>query len=146
MITSMTSFDILEETHQLSQAILSSDVFNHYIECKYKLQQDKEAQSLINRFVQLKEDYEEVQRFGKYHPNFHETSKRIRELKRELDLYPVISDYKKAESELEGLLYEISTIIASNVSPHIKVPSGNPYFDQIACGGGCGSGGSCGCK
>ncbi|WP_216830897.1 YlbF family regulator [Alkalihalobacterium elongatum] len=146
MITSMTSFDILEETHQLSQAILSSEVFYHFSECKYKMQQDKQAQQLIKRFVQIKEDYEEVQRFGKYHPNFHETSKIVREVKREIDLNPVISEYKKAEAELEKLLIEISSIIASNVSPHIKVPTGNPYFDQIACGGGCGSGGSCGCK
>ncbi|OLO40772.1 regulator [Alkalihalophilus pseudofirmus] len=146
MVTSMTSFDILEETYQLSQAILSSDVFYHYKECKYKLQQDKEAQSLIRRFNQLKEDYEEVQRFGKYHPNFHDTSKKVRELKRKLDLYPIIAEYKKAETELERLFNEISSIIASNVSPHIKVPSGNPYFDQMSCSGGCGSGGSCGCK
>ncbi|MFV8827028.1 YlbF family regulator [Alkalihalobacterium sp. APHAB7] len=146
MITSMTSFDILEETHQLSQVILSSEVFYHFKECKYKLDHDKEAQTLIKSFVQIKEDYEEVQRFGKYHPNFHETSKKVRELKRELDLHPVISAYKKAETELDQLLIEISGIIAKTVSPHIKVPSGNPYFDQIACGGSCGTGGGCGCK
>jgi cell fate (sporulation/competence/biofilm development) regulator YlbF (YheA/YmcA/DUF963 family) len=141
----MTNADILEETYSFGEIITSSEVFHIYMKAKHQLEQDKEAQEMIGNFLQLKEKYDEVQRFGKYHPDFRTVTKDVREAKRQLDTHPYIADFKKAEKELEQLLGEVSMIIADAVSPNIKVPTGNPFFDQGGCGGGCGSGGSCGC-
>lgn len=146
MITSMTNADILEETYSFGEIITSSEVFHIYMKAKQQLEQDKGAQDMIRNFRHLKEKYDEVQRFGKYHPDFKTVTKDVREAKRQLDTHPSIADFKKAEKELEQLLGEVSMIIADAVSPNIKVPSGNPFFDQGGCGGGCGSGGSCGCS
>jgi cell fate (sporulation/competence/biofilm development) regulator YlbF (YheA/YmcA/DUF963 family) len=93
----------------------------------------------------MKDSYEEVQRFGKYHPDYDKVSTEIRQVKREIDLLPSISAFKKAEKELEALLNEISEVIARTVSDTIKVPTGNPFFDNMSCSGGCGSGGGCSC-
>lgn len=139
------SIDILEDSDELAQAILSSDIFQTYLICRDKLKIDETAQKLIEEFTSWKDKYEEVQRFGKYHPDYETVNERVRLKKREMDLHPTISAFKKAERELEKLLYEVSTIIANSVSPHIKVPTGNPFFDQ-ACGGGCGTGGGCSCS
>ncbi|MDG5788315.1 YlbF family regulator [Evansella sp. AB-P1] len=142
----MTNVDILQHTDNFSEFITSSEVFHKYIDAKSTMEKNKEAQSMIKHFQTLKEKYEEVQRFGKYHPDFDQVSKDVREWKRKLDTHSVISAYKEAENELHQLLVELSQIIANAVSPHIKVPTGNPFFDQGGCGsGGCGSGGSCGC-
>jgi cell fate (sporulation/competence/biofilm development) regulator YlbF (YheA/YmcA/DUF963 family) len=147
MATILTDVNILQEADQFSEMIVSSDVFQHYIQIKQEVQHDKEAQVMLEDFQALKEKYAEVQRFGKYHPDFRETSSAVREFKRKLDTHPLISAYKTAEKELENLLNEISQTIAFAVSKDIKVPTGNPFFDQAtSCSGGCGSGGSCGCN
>ncbi|WP_018921388.1 YlbF family regulator [Salsuginibacillus kocurii] len=136
----------LDESYELGQIVLNSDVYAHYINTRAFLEQDEEAQLLIKQFIQKKEDYEEVERFGKYHPDYSRLTKEIRSVKREVDQNETIATFKKAEKELEQLLNDISAEIAGMISSTIKVPTGNPFFDQMSCGGGCGSGGSCGCS
>ena len=47
--------------------------------------------SEINRFTKLKDQYEEVQRFGKYHPDYSVVMKDIRVTKRKLDMVDEIA-------------------------------------------------------
>jgi len=95
----------------------------------------------------MKELYADVQRFGRYHPDYKEIMIKTRERKREMDLDENVANFRRAETELQTLLDEISLIIGRSVSEHIKVPTGNPFFDSgSSCGGGCGSGGACGCS
>ncbi|WP_257350580.1 YlbF family regulator [Pseudalkalibacillus decolorationis] len=145
MIATLEGVEILEEAEQLAVILAHSDVAIQYKQAKYNLTVDTEAQKMIREFTRLKELFEEVQRFGKYHPDYKTVSTEIRVLKRELDLNDTVSAYKQSEKELENLLNEISGVIAGKVSSNIKVPTGNPFFDNLSCGGGCGSGGSCGC-
>lgn len=144
--TVLTNVDILQKTEEMNRYITSSELFRNYIESKKAVQEDEKAQAYIKQFIIMKEKYEEVQRFGKYHPDFKTVSKEVRIFKREMDMYPLIANFKKAENDLQTMLVEISQIIADAVSPNIKVPTGNPFFDQAGCSGGCGSGGSCGCN
>ncbi|HEX7065650.1 MAG TPA: YlbF family regulator [Bacillales bacterium] len=146
MIATMEGATVLDEADDLAKMVIGSDTAEHYRMCKHKLQHDQEAQSLIRRFGEMKEKYEEVQRFGKYHPQFDEVTGEVREVKRELDMNETIAAFKKAEEDLEALLNELSQIIAYAVSPQIKVPTGNPFFDNLRCGGGCGAGGKCNCR
>ncbi|MCC3357593.1 YlbF family regulator [Bacillus sp. REN16] len=147
MIATIEKVEILEEAQSLSSMILQSELAEEYRSCLYTLQNDREAQKLISDFQIMKEKYDEVQRFGKYHPDFRTVSKETRELKRRLDLYETIANFKKAEDNLQKVLDEISVLLGGAVSKQIKVPTGNPYFDSMSsCGGGCGSGGACGCK
>lgn len=138
---------ILDEAEQLAKMILESDITENYYFCLNRLNNTEETQRKVKVFTKLKEQYEEVQRFGKYHPDYKKVMTSIREAKREMDLDENVLLYKKAENELQSLLDEISVLIGSSVSKHIKVPTGNPYFDnQSGCGGSCGTGGSCGCS
>ncbi|MFD3448021.1 YlbF family regulator [Microbacteriaceae bacterium 4G12] len=147
IIATLESVMILDEAEYLAHMIIQSQQAQYYRECYYRLQQDEAAQELIKTFGEMKERYEEVQRFGKYHPDFSVVSKQIREIKRNVDLHETIAAFKKAEQEVQKLLDEVSVILGREISPAIKVPTGNPFFDSIGgCGGGCGSGGSCGCK
>lgn len=146
MVKTVTQTDIITEAFGLVEMILSSNIYQEYTEALTIVQRDINAQEMLWEFNKRKADYEEVQRFGKYHPDFNQVSKEVRALKRKLDLCDPIANFKKAEKQLEELLNEISVIIAHAVSESIKVPTGNPYFDSMSCSGGCGSGGSCGCK
>ena len=50
-----------------------------------------ELQTLIQQFTAMKERYEEVQRFGKYHPDYTTVSMKMRELKRSVDLHDKVA-------------------------------------------------------
>ncbi|MBM6618577.1 YlbF family regulator [Bacillus suaedaesalsae] len=148
MLATLERVELLEEAELLARMVIQSDVAEQYRTAYYLLHSNQEAQNLIKRFVHIKERYEEVQRFGKYHPDYKEINLETRYVKREVDLHPVIANFKKAEKDLQELLDEISVLIGKAVSEYIKVPTGNPFFDSMSsCStGGCGSGGSCGCK
>lgn len=109
---------------------------------------DATSQKNIRQFIRIKEQYEEVQRFGRYHPDYKEVTRKTRAYKREVDMDQNVAAFRRAEMDLQSLLDEISLLLASAVSENIKVPTGNPFFEtKSACStGGCGSGGGCGCS
>ncbi|WP_394532328.1 YlbF family regulator [Priestia aryabhattai] len=147
MLTTMRTVELLDESDHVANMVLQSDVAENYRQCLYRLNKDLHAQALIAQFVKIKEQYEDVQRFGKYHPDYKTITRQVRDVKRQVDLHATIAAFKKAENELQKLLDEISVILGQAVSEHVKVPTGNPFFDTgSSCGGGCGSGGSCGCS
>lgn len=145
MLATSERVELLEYAEQLAEMALESDIVEQYQICLYKMQNNKTTQEKIRRFVGLKELYEEVQRFGKYHPDYKRVMTQIREFKREMDLDPHVADFKLAENDLQNLLDEISMFVGTAVSKNVKVPAGNPFFSTESHGGGCGSGGSCGC-
>lgn len=146
MLATSERVELLEYAEELAQMVFESDILEQYQICLYKMQSNKETQEKINRFVNLKELYEEVQRFGKYHPDYKRVMSQIREYKRDMDLDPHVAEFKLAENDLQNLLDEISMQVGGAVSKHIKVPIGNPFFHSDSHGAGCGGGGSCGCS
>ncbi|MBV2197666.1 YlbF family regulator [Bacillus velezensis] len=147
MYATIESVKLQSEAERLAGMILQSETAENYRDCYKRLREDEEAGRIIRSFMSVKEQYEDVRRFGKYHPDYREISRKMREMKRELDLNDKVAEFKKAETELQSPLDEISIELGTAVSEHVKVPTGNPYFDGLSsCGGGCGSGGGRGCK
>jgi cell fate (sporulation/competence/biofilm development) regulator YlbF (YheA/YmcA/DUF963 family) len=147
MLATLERLKILDKAEELSEMVLQSDVVEYYFSCLNRVRKNRETQRKIKAFLREKELYEEVQRFGRYHPDYQRVMKNIRELKREMDMDDYVAEFKRAENDLQALLDEVSVIIGKSVSEKIKVPTGNPFFDSSSsCGGGCGSGGSCGCS
>lgn len=144
MLATLERVQLLEFAENLAQMVLESDLVEQYKICLAKMQNDQETQKKIQRFVSLKELYEEVQRFGQYHPDYKRVMSEIRQYKREMDLDPNVAEFKLAENDLQALLDEISKAIGGAVSQQIMVPTGNPFFDT-GQGSGCGSGG-CSCS
>ncbi|PMC38321.1 regulator [Bacillus sp. UMB0899] len=145
MFVTLENTMIVDHAEQLANLILQSEVVEEYRRSYDILKNNKEAQQLISEFTKIKDLYEDVQRFGKYHPDYRKITKELRDVKRILDLNEHVANFKKAENEVQSLLDEISVQIGQAVSVHIKVPTGNPFFES-SCSGGCGTGGSCGCK
>ena len=148
LMTSEWAF-ILDEADMLSAMILSSEQAQN-LRLAYKaVYGDADLAAQVKAFSRLKEQYEDVQRFGKYHPDYHTIMKKIREQKRTLDLNEKVAQLKVAENDYQDLLDEISLIIGKSVSEAVKVPVSNPFFSTGGGGcstGGCGSGGSCSCS
>lgn len=138
---------ILDETDLLSSMILSSEQAQKLREAYHNVYNDQVLVQKIASFTRMKEQYEDVQRFGKYHPDYNKIMKEIRKQKRELDLDERVASLKVAENDYQDLLDEISLIVGKSVSESVKVPVSNPFFATgSSCGSGCGSGGSCSCS
>lgn len=137
---------IIEEAEALSDMLLSSEIVADYRRANHAVYADKELANKISEFNNMKERYEEVQRFGRYHPDYNTVMKSIRLLKREIDMIEQVAALRLAENDVQDLFTEISAIIARSVSESVKVPNSNGFFADSSCGGGCGSGGSCSCS
>ncbi|RHW39758.1 YlbF family regulator [Lysinibacillus yapensis] len=146
MMTSEWAF-ILDEADELSAMILSSEQAQKLRDAYAAVYGDESLVHQIYAFNRMKEQYEDVQRFGKYHPDYHIIMKKIRQQKRSLDLDERVANLKLAENDFQDLLDEISLLIGKSVSDAVKVPVSNPFFaTSSSCGTGCGSGGSCSCS
>ncbi len=138
--------EVIVQTETLSAMIAKSDIAEAYRSSKHEMETDPEVAILIKDFNHKKSLYEEVARFGKYHPDYLRFRREVFETKRNIEQYPVIARFKEAEKQLEDLLYEISQLLADPISEDIKVPGTNPFFNSKGCGsGGCGHGGCSSC-
>lgn len=139
---------IMDHSDNLCIMILSSEPFYRYLDAHRAVYTKPNIVNEINNFAHLKDLYEEVQRFGKYHPDYSTVMKNIRVTKRKLDMVDEIATLKVAENELQDLLDEVSLLIGKSVSEGVKVPVSNPFFASSgsSCGSGCGTGGSCSCS
>jgi len=147
MIATLEYVEILDKAEQLGKMILQSDVVNEYKVSKQALKNDAHAQQLIRDFVNVKEDHEDIQRFGRYHPDFNKIMKNVRSTKRKMDMNEKVATFKVAERQLQKLLDDVSECIALSVSEQIKVPKDGAALTDTGCAsGGCGSGGKCGCR
>lgn len=147
MLATIERLEILDQAEELANMVLQSEEAEEYRRLYYKLKNSTQSQRKISEFVKLKELYEDVQRFGRYHPDYSSINKEVREAKREMDLDENVAGFRKAETALQSILDELSRIMGMAVSEHIKVPSGNPFFEtSSSCSGGCGSGGGCSCS
>lgn len=147
MLATIERLQILTEAEELAKMILQSEAADEYRKYYLKLNNDSQTQRKIKEFVRMKELYEDVQRFGRYHPDYKTINLRTREAKREMDMDENIAHFRKAENALQNILDQVSVIIGKSVSQHIKVPTGNPFFDaNSSCSGGCGSGSGCSCS
>jgi cell fate (sporulation/competence/biofilm development) regulator YlbF (YheA/YmcA/DUF963 family) len=149
MIMTSEWVSVLDEADELSAMILSSDIANKLREAHNAVYSSPELCEMIRQFNKTKELYEDVQRFGKYHPDYHTIMKTIRQQKRALDLDERIAALKVAENDYQDLLDEVSLIVGKTVSEAVKVPVSNPFFASSGGGcstGGCGTGGGCSCS
>ncbi|WOV86219.1 YlbF family regulator [Sporosarcina oncorhynchi] len=137
---------IIEQSEALSDMLLSSEAVLEYRRANNVVYSDKELVKKIYDFTDMKERYEEVQRFGRYHPDYQLVMKNIRLQKRDLDMNEQVAALRLAENDVQDLLNEVSSIIAKSVSDAVKVPTGDGFFSDSSCGGSCGSGGSCSCS
>ncbi|GAA0445954.1 regulatory iron-sulfur-containing complex subunit RicF [Lentibacillus halophilus] len=142
MIGTMEYAEALDYSEQISNMILQSDVVESYERARQSMDEDKEAQQLIHAFNDIKEQYEEVQRFGRYHPDYNAIMKKVRSSKREMDMNDKVAAFKVAERNLQKMLDEVSEYIAYSVSDQIKAPKDGAALTDD----GCGNGGSCGCS
>ena len=133
--------ELLSRAYTLGDMIKRSDLTDHYVYWKQQVEQDEEAGRLSHRLARAKEKYAECERFGRFHPDYHEALNQVYAVQGELDQLESVRRYKEAEQSLDELLHEVAILVARSVSESVKVPE----LDPNARSGGCGNGGSCSC-
>ena len=136
--------DVLDQVDKVSDMILNSDIYQSYTKARSVMNDDPEAAARYNEFMKNKVKYDEVMRFGKYHPDYQQVTRATRKSKRDYEMVPTVMAYKQMEVELQNLVDEVLTIIATSISDHVKVEVGNPFFRTDMHG--CSTGGTCQCK
>ncbi|WP_027963082.1 YlbF family regulator [Halalkalibacillus halophilus] len=137
--------DVLEHAEMLGKKIKQSEDYHIYKQDQDELYADDTANKLINQFHQMKEDYDDVQRFGRYHPDYSKIMKEIRQVKRDLDMHDTVATFKQSETSFQSLLDDVSELVAHAISHNIKAPRDGLALKDSGDGCGCGSGGQCGC-
>ena len=137
-------FEIMDSLDSLNDMVMNTEEYKNYFKYKGLLDTDDEVRNMIKHFARLKEGFIDVERFGKYHPDFSTKRKEINQYKKALDMHPIIMEYRRAEFQLQSLLDEILFIVGQSVSPHANIVSSNPFFSNSS-NSGCATGGSCSC-
>lgn len=121
------SLAILDDIDELADMIVASDIYASFEQAKQALENNDEAHLLYQSFLKSKEKYDEVMRFGKYHPDYKKVMLETRQRKRAYEMLDVVMHYKAREMALQHLIDEVVTKIAYAVSEHVKIETGNPF-------------------
>lgn len=139
-VSSLDMGSLLLCAYELGDWINQSAEVAEYLYWKEAVQADSEVQQITKQFSKAKELFEECQRFGRFHPDYHAAKDKVKQIERDLDQIEAVRRFKLAEESVDTMLLEVSRTIAESVSDTIKVPG-----NEKAGGGSCGSGGSCSC-
>lgn len=130
---------LLTQAYEIGDLINSSTEVAEYLYWKQEVEQNQEVQNTVKKLERKQQLYEECQRFGHFHPDYHAAMEEVKKVEEELEQFEAVKQFKLAEEQLDDMLYEVSNTIATSVSESIKVPSNK----LLPSGGGCSTGGSC---
>ncbi|MCR8845245.1 YlbF family regulator [Paenibacillus sp. SC116] len=136
---------LLTEAYELGDMIKHSAELTSYLTWKQRMEQHEEVKQLKREFLRKKDLFEETERFGHFHPDYHSARDAVFAIEQKLDEIEEVQQFKRAEEQLDEMLYELSKVIAHSVSESIKVPSNALQPTGGCSGGGCSGGcSSCG--
>ena len=115
--------EIIDKTYDLIDEIKSEVTYKRLLELKKFIDTDEFLNELIKAFNKVKLTYEEVAKYGKYHPDLKKVQLELSSIKEELYSNVFIKEYKMLEKKLQSKLDEISSEIATSVSSKIKHPN-----------------------
>lgn len=141
-VAELQTFDmaeVLTYAYELGDLINQSVNVSDYLYWKQQVDAHEGIQVLVKKLAAKKELFDETERFGHFHPNYHTAQDAVHLVELELESYEEVRNFKSAEKKLDDMLHEMSETIAFSVSNSIKVPSNDPQPK------GCGSGGKCSC-
>lgn len=114
---------IIEKTYDVVEEIKSTNEYQRLLELHREIAGDKEVQELISIFQKYNKKYEEVSKYGKYHPDIKKVQQEFSVAKENLYSNEVIKEYKKLENQIQKTLNHISKELATNISSKIKHPN-----------------------
>ena len=115
--------EIIEKTYELADEIKAKSSYKRLLELKKIIDSDEGIKELVLTFQKLNIEYEEVSKYGKYHPDLKKVQKEFSEAKTVLYTNDAVKEYKALEKALQSDLDEISATLATTISKKIKHPN-----------------------
>lgn len=137
MIVTTEVAQLEDYAYKLVAELLQSEAARAYVEQTVRMQKDQQTALKMQSFLAAKANFEKVEAYGKYAPDYTTFRRAARAAKRQLDLDEAIADFRVAETNLQNLLDMVCYRIAQSVSEEIKIDAGNPFFEfaKKGCGG-----------
>jgi len=115
--------EIIESVYELVDEIKSKEAYKRLLELRKVVDNDSEISVLIEQFQHWNTTYDELKKYGKYHPDLKRVQQSFTTAKIALYEHPIVAEYKRLENELQQELNRISASIASSVTTKIKHPN-----------------------
>lgn len=114
---------LIELAYEVSDEIKDRFEYKRLLEIKAMTEEDPTLIYLITEFTKAKVKYEEVQKYGKYHPDLKRVQLLLQKTKEALYTNELVVEYKKLEKVIQKVLNDVSMRIATAVSENIKHPN-----------------------
>jgi len=121
---------LLEQTYQLIDAIKNREDYKALIILDQKIKDDEELTYLIEQFNDSKIKYDEVRKYGKYHPDLKTVKKQFQVDKVNLFSHEHIKAYKAAEKSLQAFLDEVAYRLGKTVSDSVKTSTNLEFHER----------------
>lgn len=116
-----------DQCDQLIIRILESEAMVGYLEAKQRIESSEEAQLKIEQFKRKQEQFELIEAYGEYAPDFLNYRQQLYQAKREMDLDEVVYEFRIAERQLQVQLDLVADKLAKSVSTNILVSAGDAF-------------------
>lgn len=93
---------------------------------RQKFEKDRGLQKQLLEFQELREIYEEAQKYEAYRSDVRDLKRQILRIKRQIDLNEVVIAYRQAELDLQTIMASLGKDLAQAVSDQIFMDTGLP--------------------
>jgi len=98
---------------EFGEAIADLPVYQRYQEAKAAVEADEEAQSAIQEFEQIREEYMLARQTGRA---TQEDLRKVQSAQEDLHEMPVMSEYLEVQNELELRLQELNELVSAELT------------------------------
>lgn len=113
----------INKVYELIDDIKQSDVYLQLVDLNMTIKESAEIQEKQRLFLKLRDKYEDVKKYGKYHPDLKRIQHEFSIAKEALYNIDEVKRYKQNEKELQKVLDQISIELGQSVSSLIPVPN-----------------------
>ena len=118
---------IEEATNRLINALKESTAYQTYLATQEAIEHDTVLQDKVAQFEAKKQAYEAIEAYRDILPEARSLRRDLFQLKRELDLYPLVGQLRQDENALQEILAQVSQRLALAVDASIFVDTGLPF-------------------
>ncbi|QMS85524.1 YlbF family regulator [Candidatus Xianfuyuplasma coldseepsis] len=114
---------IIENVYELIDELKQSLRYKRLLVLKQQIEESSVIQEKVAAFQQWNDAYNDVKKYGQYHPDLQHTRTQFRKVKQALYEDSIVAEYKRLEQEIQQRLDSISAQIAQAISTKIKHPN-----------------------
>lgn len=135
-----TDHPILAHASRLGEHLSQTEEIRRFRQAEEQVNRSNRVKGLIEEIKQKQKELVHGKHYGK-HEYVRQLEQELDCLQEEMERLPIVREYQQSQVEVNDLLQTLTRVLADAVSEKLDVDVGSDVG-----GGGCGSGGPCGCQ